>query len=313
MKLNDKIKGALYGYALGDALGLGTEFMNKFEVKSYYPGGLRHFDQMICDAHRSQWNPGDWTNDTETLVRFFETILKNGHFDIHELAETFKKWYEEESKDLAALYRKIMLDPDWTAHPIPTTHRIWMNTGNMEATNEALGRALVTAIIDKEEDLMEHTRQITLLTHDDSRCVSTGAIIAKTIHSLLWKGEMPEYAQLESVCNHIDPRTLPYLRKAKEGTLEEIDLDDEDTQTYTRKSMAGVLWTLWHCDNAADMIHILVDEGGDSDTNASLAGAIAGIIYGYDALPAEKEKLTRKDYLDDLAERLTAYIEKNHK
>ena len=46
------------------------------------------------------------------------------------------------------------------------------------------------------------------------------------------------------------------------------------------------------------------------DSNAAIAGALAGLRYGYDALPAEKEKLLRFDYLNDLAERVAEYSER---
>lgn len=32
----DKIKGLFYGQAIGDALGLGTEFLNKNQIQEYF-------------------------------------------------------------------------------------------------------------------------------------------------------------------------------------------------------------------------------------------------------------------------------------
>ena len=49
----DRIKGCLYGNALGDAMGLATEFMDKLEVKKYYKGsGPIPFQDIVSDFHR---------------------------------------------------------------------------------------------------------------------------------------------------------------------------------------------------------------------------------------------------------------------
>lgn len=56
--IKDKMSGCLYGQAIGDALGLGSEFMNKDEVSKYYPGGLKNYDQIIQDAHRRRLAKG---------------------------------------------------------------------------------------------------------------------------------------------------------------------------------------------------------------------------------------------------------------
>ena len=47
----NKIKGTIYGQVIGDALGLGAEFMSKEEVKENYPNGLTDYGQVVQDSH----------------------------------------------------------------------------------------------------------------------------------------------------------------------------------------------------------------------------------------------------------------------
>ncbi|MBR6000271.1 MAG: ADP-ribosylglycohydrolase family protein, partial [Oxalobacter sp.] len=50
----DRIKGCLFGQAIGDALGLGTEFMSQKDIQNYYPNGFTDYRQMIDDHHRNK-------------------------------------------------------------------------------------------------------------------------------------------------------------------------------------------------------------------------------------------------------------------
>ena len=111
------------------------------------------------------------------------------------------------------------------------------------------------------------------------------------------------------ICEHIYPRTLQWLEKTRVCKIEDLELDDVDTLSYTRKAMCAGLWPLWHSSSATETFDTVIAQGGDADSNAAIAGALAGLRYGYDALPAEKEKLLRFDYLNDLAERVAEYSE----
>ena len=75
--VKDKIVGCLYGQAVGDALGLGTEFMSKDEVKRNYPNGLSEYSQIVQDYHRKRWDKGDWTDDTDMMLCIAKAIIKS--------------------------------------------------------------------------------------------------------------------------------------------------------------------------------------------------------------------------------------------
>ena len=68
----DRVAGLVYGAALGDAIGLATEFMTREECQFYYGmnGERLSLRSIIVDRHRSKWRKGDWTDDTDQLVSF---------------------------------------------------------------------------------------------------------------------------------------------------------------------------------------------------------------------------------------------------
>ena len=303
MELNDRIRGAVVGLAYGDALGLGAEFMTQHEVGAYYPDGLRRFDQMVRDAHRMAWKRGEYTNETLLTSLMLESVVESDGFVPYNLCKKFQAWYAEEERDIPPVLRLFCNNSEWLENPIPVAHRVWHSSRVCEASNETLHRALVTGLTSEDDHLNEHTRKFVLLTHDDSRCVASTMVTARVIRGILREKE-DNIDNLMRLCSQIDNRTKPFLQMAWEGDIEGIKPDDSDTQTWTRKGMATALWGYWHHDNAPDMIHSVIDRGGDANTNACIAGAMAGLKFGYEALPEEKEKIKGLDYLIDLSDKV---------
>ena len=311
MEIKDNIKGALYGMALGDALGLGTEFMTQDEVKHYYPEGLTDFNRFVKDFHRSQYKPGSWTHDTETVLCMLEAIVEDGNLNIIHIAHKLKEWYNEHPTDINTPYRVVMSQEGWEDNPIVMSHRAWRANKMLDASNEVLNRALIIGLFaDQEVPISELSRILVNLTHDDSRCVATTAVAACFVHSYFHKDREPNFERVWNMCHDIDERVLPYIRIAQNGTLDDFKIDDEETLWYSRKSLGAVLWAIWNCKTPTELLYTLVNAGGDADTNASLGMMIMGVKHGYDALPPIKEKIRDKERLDDMTERLTAVIMK---
>lgn len=60
--LADRIRGLIFGNALGDAVGISTEFMNRLQVAQNYPPNhvFRPAAPVHTDFHRLKFCQGDW-------------------------------------------------------------------------------------------------------------------------------------------------------------------------------------------------------------------------------------------------------------
>ena len=90
--LKERFLGTIFGQAVGDALGLSTEFMSKQEVDRFYPNGIEDYSQIVQDDHRRRWQRGDWTDDTDMMLCILDSFVACQKVDILDIAKRFKEW-----------------------------------------------------------------------------------------------------------------------------------------------------------------------------------------------------------------------------
>jgi ADP-ribosylglycohydrolase len=112
--LIDKIKGLVYGQAIGDAIGLGTGFLNKQQINQYYPNQLTDYQQIIQDKHRARWQKGDWTDDTDQMLCILDSILANQKVDYLDIAQRIHTWAYNGGKGIGNTVYQVL-----TVMPLP--------------------------------------------------------------------------------------------------------------------------------------------------------------------------------------------------
>lgn len=90
--IKERFLGTIFGQAVGDALGLSTEFMSKQEVNRLYPNGIEDYSQIVQDDHRRRWQRGDWTDDTDMMLCILDSFVACQKVDILDIARRFKEW-----------------------------------------------------------------------------------------------------------------------------------------------------------------------------------------------------------------------------
>lgn len=308
--LIDRIKGCIFGQAIGDALGLGTEFMSEREVLVNYSEGLISYDQIVQDAHRRRWEKGAWTDDTDMMLCIADAIVADGgKVDYMHIAQRFKAWSENEPVGIGRNTFKVLSLKDYLDDPMIAAQLIWLSTRGQSAANGALMRTSILGIIG---DPIKDAENVCKLTHADPRCVGSCVICSSAIHQLIFEDRCTP--DIEAICKMGDAYSkeirsyLGYeLLSASDPSyrydLSRLNLASQDDMGYTLKTLSVAIWALFHAQSFEDGLLSIVNAGGDADTNAAVACSILGAKFGYDSIPFKYVKgLIGKSRLERLCE-----------
>nr|WP_311147078.1 ADP-ribosylglycohydrolase family protein [Prevotella pallens] len=304
METKDKIYGTIFGQAIGDALGLGTEFLSKTEVREKYPDGLKEYSQIIRDYHRAKFQPGSWSDDTDMMLCIANAIIEDKGINLHTIARNFKQWvYAPETRGVGQTTLKVLSIAEYVEKPHQVAELIWRMTRTKNAAN---GSVMRTAIIGlKKENVAQTAEDVCKLTHFDPRCVGSCVIVSEIINHLIWHDEQLSYSQIMTIGNKYDKSIAEYIDKAYYNGIESLELDEPSSIGYTLKALGSALWCLFHANDFEEGLLRVVNEGGDADTNAAVACAMLGAKFGYTSIPQKyTDGLTRKN---DLM-RITNYL-----
>lgn len=284
MMNNDKMLGCLYGQAIGDALGLGSEFMDKDEVQMNYPKGLHRYDQIIQDVHHCRWKKGAWTDDTDMMLCIL-SAFEEGKFNIHKVARNFKDWFNGDPLGIGGHTYKVLCMDDYVEQP-ELCAKLWWNLSKQKsAANGALMRTSVVGLA--PDNVEEQAEAICKLTHWDPRCVGSCEIAVSIIHNLVWTNRFLSYSDIIEIAQRYDDRIIEWVEIAYNSqSIAMLDLDENYSIGYTLRTLSAALWCYWHSTSFEEGLLEIVNEGGDADTNAAIACAILGAKFGYTSIPS---------------------------
>ena len=280
-----RIVGGILGLALGDALGAPFEFRRAHDIPSPIPA----FELPWMDRP-----PGSWTDDTAMARNLWTSLIATGGtLDTDDVLRRHLEWLASSPPDvgsqtLAALREHQRGTPD-AAKAVFDRRGPEVSAGNGSVMYCA---PLGLAYANRADDLLEAAPALSAITHWDERC-KTACVAVTLAAAALVRGDDPESAvraALERVADREGGEELDYLTGAA-GIERPIDGPDQGFTLFT----AGVaLRVAGEAKPFEEGLREVVALGGDTDTNASVAGALLGALHGVDALPP--------DWLDRLVE-----------
>lgn len=305
------IKGVFFGQAIGDALGLGTEFLTRNQVLNIYPHGLSAYHQIIQDEHRSRWTAGDWTDDTAQFLCIVDAIVEHGEINEHLFAKQLYKWFKDAPMGIGQTVLKVVSVPQYTLYPHKAAELVWKLSKYRNAANGAIMRTSMLGLWEFSDikKVTENTVNICKATHFDPRCVGSCVIITSIIATLMQNGILLTENELVEIAEKYDNRISEFIRLAKRGSVEQLELDGVSSMGYTLKTLSAGLWAYFNAENFEDGLIKIVNQGGDADTNAAVACSLLGAKFGIEDIPEKYiNGLLRKDLL---SEKVNLFIDKD--
>lgn len=300
----DRVRGALLGLAIGDALGAAIEFR---------PPGT--FDPVTGMRGGGPWGleAGYWTDDTSMALCLAESLIECGGFAPVDQLQRYVRWSRDghlsstgECFDIgnatASALRRFERTGD--AYCGSTDHAASGNGSLMRLAPAPLFFARDPA------QAIAISGESSRTTHASAACVDAcryyGGLIASAAggiakEDLLSPGFSPTADEWANNTLHAE------IAAVMEGSFREKEPPAIRGSGYVVESMEAALWAFAKSNSFADGCLLAVNLGDDADTTGAIYGQLAGAYYGMHGLPQEwLSQLAHVDLIIDYADRLYA-------
>lgn len=305
----DSIKAALFGLAVGDAVGVPAEFRSRQGLKQNPV-----VDMQGYGSHNQP--PGTWSDDSSLSFCLAEALCDG--FDLNKIAGNFIRW---------------RYDGWWTPHGdvfdigITTSAAIGhLTTGTRpdlaggfdesENGNGSLMRILPLLFYVQHKPVAERyrlTEQVSSITHGHIRSVIACFYYLEYARLLLEGMDKTEaYQTVKPVVKdylhsqRINKEEISKFNRLLEGDVWEAEEDAVQSSGYVLHSLEASLWCLLTTGNYKEAVLKAVNLGQDTDTTGAITGGLAGLLYGFKSIPADwLAVLARKEDIEALATRFS--------
>lgn len=306
-----QVLGGILGFVTADALGVPVEFESRSALKAAPVVDVRAFGSYCQPA-------GTWSDDSTMTLCTLESLTEYG-LDYEDMMERFLAWADEgymtpygEVFDmgrttLGAIVRYAQRTPPLECGAARENENgngslmrilpiaFWLHRFFRPCFSEV---STAYEIIHKVSSLT-HAHPISLISCGIYCAVAGELLRGKALdqavelgaaHAKKHYSAVPEYASWLSRFDRVD-----------KNILQSLDEDDIQSSGYVLHTLEAALWCLLTTNSYKECVLKAVNLGSDTDTVAAVAGGLAGIYYGKDAIPREwLDVIARKDMIESL-------------
>lgn len=295
----NKITGALYGMAIGDAMGMPSELWPREKVKRFFGEPITFFQDGPSENEIGcNYKAGQYTDDTGQALVIIQTVLRSqGKVTQKEIAHNLLDWAEKENA-----FENNILGPSSKASleawkkgldPKPFTTKAETNGAAMRIA--PIGCVYSTK---KMGQLISLVHYVSAVTHETDVTISGAAMVAACVSAgidgLSWD-EMLEQAYLAhdqaiklgaatyAASNKYRlQEAIGWIRNGVDSNnLEERLYHIIGTGVSTSESVPSAIAIAYFTKDPIACARFCANLGGDTDTIGAIATAICGAMVGF--------------------------------
>jgi ADP-ribosyl-[dinitrogen reductase] hydrolase len=302
-KVEDRLRGMLYGLAVGDALGQAVEFKAPgtfSKVTGYRGGGVFGLE------------PGEWTDDTSMALALADSISEVG-WDLEDQLRNYVAWWKDGKYSVngrcfdiggqTAKALSLFADEEWPA-AMP-----WEDKDLCDPKHSGNGSVmrLAPAVIAYPAGVARW-EESSKTTHPSEPCVSACSLLGSLLSSLA------AGVDRDQILSHFaDQITLNRARAApRPGSEDVLEVFGGSYRTcqpvasgWVVRTLEAALWAFHDAKDFRTAVLKAVNLGDDADSVGAVCGQLAGAFWGYRAIPKPwVDGLARRDMIDEALEGL---------
>ncbi|MBQ9903025.1 MAG: ADP-ribosylglycohydrolase family protein [Clostridia bacterium] len=309
----EKVRGAVFGAAVGDAVGVPFEFTSPEQMKrrpavDMVGGGTYHLPA------------GTWSDDTTMILCTLDRLDESKDYDA--IMKAFLSWVNEgkytpygDCFDIGNTTRSALMNYARGSEPLHSGLDDAYSNGNGSLMRIIPAALYADAHRLTADEAVSLAHELSSLTHAHLRSRMGCGIftcIAMCLLKYADKSSVTEGLQLAGEiysAREYSQETKKYARlfSSSFGSLPEGEIRSSG---YVLDTLECAVWSLLNTESYRECILKAVNFGKDTDTAACVAGALAGLLYGTEGIPERwREALAGTEFIGNI---VSGFCERNN-
>ncbi len=308
--MSNIVLGGIMGLAVADALGVPVEFQTREELAENPVIGMRSFGTYNQPM-------GTWSDDTSMTLALVDSLLEG--LDYEDMMDKFLDWFHEgaytphgESFGIGNTTRESLIRYKKGIPALEAGGQSERDNGNGSLMRILplvfYLESLYGSDFKDKNEAFDTIHKVSSLTHGHKRSlIACGIYISIAANIITDSLESGIKSGIDSAMDYYRRREdfqseLEHFARLEDRNFKNLPEEEIKSGGYVVDTLEAAIWCLLNTDDYQSAVLKAVNLASDTDTVAAVAGGLAGLFYGYEAIPREwRESIVKREYIEGLS------------